>query len=81
MTKKIESQHTINISISEIPNTNDTKLIIQQVDMLTGEEIARREMTLTNKSIEEADEMVNNIMAKYLVDGSNTQAVRKPFVH
>lgn len=65
----------------EIPNTNDTKLIVQQIDESTGKEIARREMTLTNKSIEEAEEMVNNLMAKYLTDGSNTQVVRKPFAH
>lgn len=81
MTKKTEAQHTINVAIKEIPNTNDTKLIVQQIDESTGKEIARREMTLTNKSIEEAETMVNTIMAKYLTDGSNTQVVRKPFAH
>lgn len=81
MTKKTEAQHTINVAIKEIPNTNDTKLIVQQVDEETGKEIARREMTLTNKTVEEAEEMVNTLMAKYLADGSLTQTVRKPFAH
>ena len=79
--KKTEAQHTINIAIKEIPNTSDTKLIVQQVDESTGEEVSRKEIILTNKTVDEVEEMVNTLLAKYLADGSLTQTLRKPFAH
>lgn len=78
---KTEAMHTINLAIKEIPNTNDTKLIIQQVDESTGKEVNRKEMTLTNKTVEEVEGMVNQLMAKYIADGSLKEAFRKPFAH
>ena len=79
--KKTEAQHTINLVISEIPNTNDTKLIVQQIDEGTGKEVHRKKLILPNKTVEEAEAMVNALMTKYLNDGSATQTLRKPFTH
>lgn len=81
MKEKKEAQQTVKLAIQEIPNTNDTKLVIQQVDDGTGKEIARKELIFHNKSLEEVEGMVNAVTTKYITDGSLTQVYRKPFTH
>ena len=81
MTKKTEAQHTLNVAIKEIPNTNDVKLIIQQIDESTKKEVKRKEITLSNKTVEEAETLVMTAMSKHLDEGSLRQTLRKPFAH